>query len=191
MSQEMSQETPIINVRGSLVGLGPFLPEHAQTYFASYLQDPETVVYGQGTFTMKTPKFADNLDRENSVTFTVFELEGLKMIGESVLWEIDHRHGTAMFGITIGLKDYWGRGYGSEASRLVLDYGFRFLNLYNIGLITTSFNVRGLRAYQKIGFKEIGQRRGTVLLNGQRYDDIYMDLLASEFESPVPGWFSL
>src|SRR6266849_165993 len=52
----------------------------------------------------------------------------------------------------------------------VLDYGFRFLNLYNIALMTFSFNERAIRAYQKAGFKESGRRRGALLLNGQRYD---------------------
>ncbi len=188
-----SKPPPIINVRGTKVGLGPFLPEHQQIYTKVYLQDPEIAIYGNGTFllpavsNLETPKPASSKE----VIFTVFELEELTMIGESLLMDIDLLHGTATFGITIGNKAYWGKGYGTEASRLVLDYGFRFLNLHNIHLLTASFNTRAQRVYQKIGFKESGRRRGSILLNGQRYDDIYMDCLASEFESPTPGWYSL
>ncbi|HEX2913141.1 MAG TPA: GNAT family protein [Chloroflexia bacterium] len=190
MSQDSPTRSPILNVRGSKVGLGPFTQEYRQIYYMQYLQDPETAVHGSGNFRVIS-RVPEQQESNREVVFTVFELEGLTMIGESLLMEIDHQHQTASFGITIGNKDYWGKGYGSEASRLVLDYGFRFLNLYNISLITSSFNERAIRAYQKIGFKEIGRRRGAFLLGGQRYDDIYMDLLASDFEPPVPGWFSI
>lgn len=192
MSDDPQIKKPIINVRGEKVGLGPFLPEYQQIYQQVYKQDPETAIYGNGTFVLPPLSSLEGNTTEGSreVVFTVFELEKLTMIGESLLMEIDQQHGTALFGITIGNKDYWGKGYGTEAARLVLDYGFRFLNLYNIGLITTSFNTRAIRAYQKIGFKEFGRRRGALLLNRQRYDDVYMDCLADEFEPPVPGWFS-
>jgi RimJ/RimL family protein N-acetyltransferase len=189
----IGSKEPFINVRGTKVGLGPFLPAHHALYLES-LQDPEVSVYGNGSFEVRLPKPAAELhekSKDNEVVFTVFELEHLTMIGESILHEIDYRHGIATFGITIIRKDYWGQGYGTEATKLVLDYAFRFLNLYNIYLLTTSFNPRAVRAYQKAGFKEIGRRRGSLLVGGQRYDDIYMDCLASEFESPVPGWFSL
>ncbi|HEY6408043.1 MAG TPA: GNAT family protein, partial [Ktedonobacteraceae bacterium] len=131
------------------------------------------------------------LKDEKGVMFAIYDVETLTMIGETGLVEINHRDGTAMFGVNIGLKAYWGKGYGTEATRLVLDYGFRFLNLYNIALLTFSFNERAIRAYQKAGFKETGRRRGALLLNGQRYDHVAMDCLASEFVSPQPGWFTL
>lgn len=187
MTEQSQPRKPIINVRGTKVALGPFRPEQAEVYYMSYLQDPEISTYGNGTFKMRS-KLPNLEENGSSVIFTVYELEGLTMIGESLLMDIDYQHGTAMFGITIGNKAYWGQGYGTEASRLVLDYGFRYLNLYNIWLNTTSFNERALRTYRRIGFKEVGRRRGSLLVGGRRYDDIYLDILASEFEPPRPGW---
>lgn len=187
------KKPPIINVRGTKVGLGPFLPEHEE-YYLTYSQDTETAVLGSGTLDVRAPiSNPDNFkpSKPDRVVFTIFELENLTMIGESILHYIDHRHGLATFGISIGNKDYWGKGYGSEATQLVLDYGFRFLNLYNIELMTASFNQRAQKAYLKAGFKVSGKRSGSILLGGQRYDDIYMECLASEFEPPVPGWFTL
>lgn len=175
------------------MGLGPFLPEHEE-YYLTYSQDTETAVLGSGTLDVRAPiSNPDNFkpSKPDRVVFTIFELENLTMIGESILHYIDHRHGLATFGISIGNKDYWGKGYGSEATQLVLDYGFRFLNLYNIELMTASFNQRAQKAYLKAGFKVSGKRSGSILLGGQRYDDIYMECLASEFEPPVPGWFTL
>ncbi len=182
-----------INVRGQQVALGPFLQAHVSVY-AEWLQDPEIAILGQGTFTVRTPDaVADAFRRPDgdSVVFAVYALPDLTLIGETLLRDIDYRHGTAEFGITIGRKEFWGRGYGTEATRLVLDYGFRFLNLYNILLLTTTFNPRAQRAYAKAGFREIGRRQGSLLVQGQRYDDIYMECLAAGFTSPDPGWFAL
>ena len=182
-----------INVRGRQVALGPFLPAQIATY-AAWLQDPEVAILAQGTFTARTAEAVAEASRRpssDSVVFAVYALPDLTLIGETLLRDIDHRHGTAEFGITIGRKDYWGRGYGTEATRLVLDYGFRFLNLYNILLMTTNYNPRAQRAYAKAGFREIGRRQGSLLIQGHRYDDIYMECLATDFTSPDPGWFAL
>lgn len=181
---------PAINVRGKKVALGPYLLKHHEL-FLNFIQDPEVSIYGSGTFDVRVPVAdPDNFKNQtkDAVLFSIFELEKLDMIGHCALRGIDHRNGTATFGISIGRKEYWGKGYGTEATRLTLDYGFRFLNLYSIKLRTAGYNKRGQGAYLKAGFKEMGRRRGSILLNGQRYDDIYMDCIASEFEAPVPGW---
>jgi RimJ/RimL family protein N-acetyltransferase len=185
----------LINVRGSKVALGPYTQQHVELT-VGFKQDPETEIYGSGTFEATTlERETERFDKVSKdptrVLFAIYALEDLTFIGDTGLRRIDQRHGTATFGIGIGHKAYWSKGYGTEAAKLVLDYGFRFLNLYNIGLDTTSYNARAIRAYQKAGFKEIGRRRGAILLAGKRYDEVQMDCLASEFEAPQPGWFSL
>jgi RimJ/RimL family protein N-acetyltransferase len=156
---------PPLNVRGTLVALGPFLPAHARAY-ATWLQDPEIAVLGQGTFTARSPEAIIaglSTPPPTEVVFAVYALPELVLIGETLLQHIDVRHGTAEFGITLGRKDYWGRGYGTEATRPVLDYGFRFLNLHNILLLVTSYNPRAQRAYAKAGFRG---RRGKRIAHG-------------------------
>jgi RimJ/RimL family protein N-acetyltransferase len=189
-----SQKVAPINVRGTKVALGPFLPEYLENRLA-WLQDPEVSIYSNGTFRVPSREYEKQVNEQfrgdQGVLFAIYDVDTLTLIGEIGLSEINHGDGTAMFGINIGPKEYWNKGYGTEATKLVLDYGFRFLNLYNIALITFSFNERAIRAYQKAGFKENGRRRGALLLNGQRYDHVYMDCLANEFESPQPGWFTL
>jgi RimJ/RimL family protein N-acetyltransferase len=193
MSNEEKPKPPSINVRGAKVGLGPFLKEHVEDFY-NWIQDPEVGLYSDGTYTLP------NLEHEKEVfeqvgkegaNFAIYELEKLTLIGSCGLYQLDYRHGFGSFGITIGLKEFWSKGYGTEATKLVLEYGFRFLNLHNIDLSTVSFNRRGIRAYQKAGFKEIGRRRGAILIGGQRYDRVYMDCLSTEFEPPTPGWFTL
>ncbi|HZQ35151.1 MAG TPA: GNAT family protein, partial [Dehalococcoidia bacterium] len=92
---------------------------------------------------------------------------------------------TAEFVIFIGQRDEWGKGYGTETTRLLLDYGFTALGLHNVMLKAFSYNERGIRAYLRAGFKEIGRRREAHWFAGKPYDVVYMDCLAGEFQSPV------
>ncbi|HEY3280792.1 MAG TPA: GNAT family protein [Armatimonadota bacterium] len=121
----------------------------------------------------------------SSAHFTIFEAQGRRPVGNTGLSEIDHRNGTATFGILIGERDCWGQGYGTEATRLMLDYGFTALGLHNIDLRVFSYNQRAVRAYLRAGFQETGRRREAIRLAGVPYDVIYMDCLSTEFKSEV------
>ena len=65
--------------------------------------------------------------------------------------------------------------------KLILDFGFNYLNLHSIKLDLMEFNERALKCYQKCGFKEYGRRRKCKFINGKYYDSISMDILAEEF----------
>lgn len=85
-------------------------------------------------------------------------------------------------GIFIGEEENRSHGYGAEALKLLVEYGFRYLNLNNIMLTVKSFNERAIHCYKKVGFQEFGKRRKSYFLNGKYYDDVYMDILAEEFD---------
>ncbi len=123
--------------------------------------------------------------QERQVLFTIYERATMRPIGNTDLHSVDHLNRTAEFGIMIGEKDCWGKGYGTEATRLVLDYGFTGLGLHNVMLTTYSFNERAIRAYTRAGFRELGRRRQAIWRGSRAYDVVYMDCLASEFQSPV------
>jgi RimJ/RimL family protein N-acetyltransferase len=104
------------------------------------------------------------------------------LIGGIDLRDVDSIQRTAMLGIVIGEKEYWSKGYGTEAINLLLDYGFNILNLNNIMLEVFSYNPRAIKCYEGCGFKIIGKRRNSRFFAGKYYDDIYMDILANEFK---------
>jgi len=79
------------------------------------------------------------------------------------------------------------KGYGTEALSLLLDYGFKALNLHNIFLSVYSFNERAKKSYEKIGFKIIGIKREALLRDMERYDIILMDILPNEFYEKYKG----
>ena len=101
--------------------------------------------------------------------------------------DLDLQHGTAELGIIIGEADARGKGYGTEATRLLLDYAFTAVGLHNVMLRVYAFNLAGIRAYEKAGFHVIGRRRESHLMAGRRWDEIFMECLANDFQSPLLG----
>lgn len=183
-----------LSVRGSKVGLGPWLDEYLDSWVQA-IQDPQVSLYGDGTFMMGTREEEGEMfkltKKEGGVNFAIFALPEIKLIGLCGIYRVNKTWLNGHLGISIFDKEFWGKGYGTEAVRLTVDYAFRFLNLHTIQLNTSGFNARAMGAYRKAGFKEMGRWREAQVVAGKRYDEVYMDCLRSEFESPKPGWFDL
>ena len=115
--------------------------------------------------------------------YAIIKKENDVLIGNCSLMNIDYINKTAEFGIFIGEEENRNIGLGTESAKLLLEFGFRILNLNNIMLRVFSFNAGAIKAYIKAGLKEFGRRTGSQILNGKYYDEIYMEALANEFES--------
>lgn len=180
----------LVSFEGERVALGPYRRDLLPLYLR-WINDLEVTRTLGGNILPVTAEAeaawydtASKMD-ERHAPFTIYERATLRPVGNTDLREINHRHGTAEFGIMIGEKDYWGKGYGTEATALMLDYGFTILGLHNILLRVFSYNERGLHAYRRAGFKEIGRRREAHRFGGRAWDIVFMDCLATEFRSPV------
>ncbi|HMN28295.1 MAG TPA: GNAT family protein [Caldilineaceae bacterium] len=117
----------------------------------------------------------------NGPAFAI-EADG-QLIGQCALFQFDEVAHTAMLGIGIGDKSYWGRGYGGEAIRLLLDYAFRLRNLRRVWLSVNSTNERAFRAYRGGGFVEEGRLRQHVWSNGPYSDLACMGVRRTEWQS--------
>jgi RimJ/RimL family protein N-acetyltransferase len=113
--------------------------------------------------------------------YGIIENENNTLIGNVGLVSVNHIHKTAEVGIFIGRKEYWGKGYGTEALKLLIDYSFRILGIENIMLKVFDYNVRAKKCYEKVGFKVIGERRKAHYYNNERHNDIYMDIIKEDF----------
>ena len=102
------------------------------------------------------------------------------LIGNVGLMAIDNINRVATVGLFIGESENRGKGYGSEALRLILDFGFKTLNLHNIMLNVNSDNEQGIACYKKVGFNEFGRRKDAVYKNGKYIDLLYMEILDSD-----------
>lgn len=90
-------------------------------------------------------------------------------------------HADAFVGIGIGEPEFWGKGYGTDAMNLILRYAFIELNLQRVSLDVFEYNPRGIRSYEKAGFKVEGRVREMILREGRRFDVFYMGILRSEW----------
>jgi len=104
-----------------------------------------------------------------------------QLIGQCALFNHNAVNRTAELGITIGDRAYWGRGYGTEAIGLLIDYGFRHHNLHRIYLNVNGNNGRAIAVYKRCGFVEEGRLRAHVWSDGQYIDLIYMGILQHEW----------
>ncbi|WP_307480456.1 GNAT family N-acetyltransferase [Cytobacillus purgationiresistens] len=102
-------------------------------------------------------------------------------IGVVSLINIDAKNQNAECVIDIGEKEYWGKGYGGEALRLLLNYAFLELNLHRVALKVFSFNEKAVHLYKKLGFKQEGWSRENLYRYGKWHDVIHMGILKDEF----------
>ena len=168
---------------GDRIYLSPRHIEDAEK-FTEWLNDFETTNYtGRSGTLISLEEEKKYLEKNTTAeaSFAIVTRDNDKMIGTVSLENINHINRCAILGIFIGDKEYRSKGYGTEAIKLILEYGFKYLNLKNIKLDLISFNERALKCYKKCGFKEYGRRRKCVFVNGEYYDTIEMDILNEEF----------
>ncbi len=168
---------------GDRIYLSPRNPEDVEK-FTEWLNDFEVTDYTRRSGQIMSLEGERKYFQENAnaeATFAIVTLNDDKLIGTVGLEEIDHMNRIATLGIFIGDKEYRNNGYGTEAIRLLLDYGFNYMNLHTIKLEVMSFNERAFNCYKKCGFKETGKIRENTFINGKYYDTITMDILENEF----------
>jgi len=172
-------------VVGEKCYLSPMALEDAP-YFTEWLNDADVVM------NLNMMEQVINLETEQDLlkklsgdyNFAIVDLKTNKLIGSTGIMHVDLIHRKAEFGIFIGTKNFRDRGYGTEATKLMLDFAFNVLNLYHIHLGVFSFNTRAIKCYENAGFRTVGRLSKARQLAGERYDIVFMEILADEFESP-------
>lgn len=182
-------EAPIVTFAGELVALGP-LRREAIPQYVRWMNDFAVTRYlavqpRPTTLEQETAWFEQAATNEHERNFSITERASGRVVGNCGMFDVLLPHRRAEVGIVIGEPDARGKGYGTEAMRLLLDYAFTVVGMHSIMLMVYEFNPAARRCYENVGFREIGRRRESRWFNGRFWDEIYMDLLASEFESPV------
>lgn len=174
--------------RGTLVRLGWESPEVMAKAYVKWDHDSEFHRFADSAPAQlwsekKLKEFVEKNDEktDRNFRFAIRTLADDKLIGGIGLWLLPQTQNDAWLGIHIGEREYWGKGYGTDAMRLIVGYGFSELNLRRITLGLHSYNERALKSYQKVGFQLEGKVRGDGLRDGVRYDGFYMGILREEW----------
>jgi RimJ/RimL family protein N-acetyltransferase len=128
--------------------------------------------------------------RDDSAEFAVLETATGRLVGFGGLFDINPAGAASLF-VGIGVAQDRGRGWGSEATRLVCEYGFFFRSLFSIRVSVHAWNTPALRMYARLGFRDAGRLRGVNLMNNTRHDEILMDLLHHELTQHHTGPFQI
>jgi RimJ/RimL family protein N-acetyltransferase len=119
-------------------------------------------------------------DQADRLDLAVTDKATGECVGEAVLNQWDPGNESCNFRIYLGPRGR-GRGLGTEATRLIVGYGFEYLGLHRISLEVYAFNPRARRAYEKAGFRPEGVLRASLRYNGEWIDATVMSVLAPEW----------
>lgn len=171
---------------GDRLILRPITVADAAPMFAS-LSDKESMrlTGTQQTFTLaQVEQYCQKIvAAEDRADFAITLKGDPTYLGEAVLNEIDWLNRSASFRIALASEKLFGRGYGTEAIRLILAYGFQTLNLHRIELEVYDFNPRAQHVYEKVGFVHEGVRRDVLLWDGAYQNAIVMSILEDEYKN--------
>ena len=173
--------------RGEKIELGPVQREYLPKY-VEWLNDWEVSRFLKPgiprglTLEDEIAWFEQRGKDNSSLVFAILTLADNKLIGNCGLHHLDLKNRTAIFGIFIGDKDYWGKGYGTDSTRTLLRYAFEQLGLNRVELEVYDYNPRAVRAYEKAGFRRDGVRRQALYRDGEFHDIYLMGILRADWE---------
>ncbi len=116
-----------------------------------------------------------------ALAMAIHEAATDRLVGTCAFSQLDADNGSALYHITIGEKDVWGRGYGTEATQLMVDHAFGTLGLHRVALYVFEFNERAVRAYQRCGFVIEGRSRESIWRDGRWWDELGMSIIESDW----------
>ncbi len=141
------------------IWLFPWSKEETENWLKKTLQDKETLSLG------------------------VVEKTTEQLIGYAGIATMSRINRSGEYYLFLGEKESWGKGYGTEATQLIVQYGFTSLNLNRIMLTVSASNIGGIKVYTRAGFQREGVLRHALYRDGIYHDSIVMGLLRSEWEA--------
>ncbi len=136
---------------------GPMRPDEIERFFAARVLGPDTLA------------------------LAIHVRATDRLVGTCAFSQLDGDNGSALYHITLGEHDAWGRGYGTEATDLMLEHAFDHLGLHRISLTVFAFNERAVASYRKSGFVHEGTLRQAIRRDGSFWDEIQMAILEDEW----------
>lgn len=172
---------------GDLVRLSALDPEEVGTLLSRHSRDSEYFRLMESSPCLPVSRetaqkwIEKQVAEQQIINFAIRALADNRLLGDVGLGRPRWNHGDTFLGIGIGERDFWGKGYGSDAIRVMLRYAFAELNLRRVSLGVYEYNSRAVRCYEKVGFRHEGRIRQYMSREGRRWDLIYMGILKEEW----------
>lgn len=174
-------------INGSLVKLKPLSIKDSDL-FSTWVRDREVTKYSLSKWLKKYSKnqikewLQSIINNKKSVNFGIVEKYSNNLIGYAGIANLNKKYKSGEYFIFIGNKSAWGKGYGTEVTKLIVEHGFKRLKLHRIQLTVSEPNIAGIKAYLKAGFKQEGIMRDAVMRDGKYHNKIIMSMLEDEWK---------
>lgn len=180
-------EKSLVFLKGARIVLRPALREDIPL-FLRWINNPD-VRYFLGSYLpmweADEEAWVENLSKRKADNIVLLLSVDGHPIGNMGLHQIDWKNRTATTGALIGEKEYWGKGYGSEAKMLLLNYAFNTLNLRKINSSVIEFNPRSYHYSLKCGYEEEGRLKRQIFQNGRYWDEVQLAVFKKDWQ---PIW---
>ena len=180
------RDVPLLH--GSRVRLEPLTTAVLDDYVRG-LQDPEVIRLTGTHATFARDDVATWLrtrqDHHDRADWAIVRAQDGAFLGEAVISDLDPDNASASYRIWLNGQDVFGRGYGTEATRLVVDYALDEVGLHRLSLEVYDHNPRARRVYEKCGFQAEGRLRDALMWEGRRYDTLLMAVLRTDARPPT------
>ena len=174
---------------GTRVTLGPFSEEQAGLYL-QWVNQSDTARFVTRCLPVTGLEhrrwYESCLARSDAVFFSVTCNQTQRYVGNVWLWGIHPQHRSAELRILIGDSTVQGKGYGTEACRMLIDFAFRHLNLNKVFLYVLGSNPAARRTFEKAGFREEGKLSQEYFLDGAYQDGYRMAILRRDWTQAEP-----
>jgi len=168
-------------LKGEKVILRPIKLSDARR-FVKWLDDPQVNKFTtlQKISLKEEIAWIENLAKSKDINFAIDTKEKVHIGSIGLHLKLKNRN--AVYGILIGDKKYWGGGYGTDATKLILQYGFNKLKLHKITLNVYSYNPRAINLYLDMGFELEGIKKEQIFYQGKFYTEFSMGLLSKKWK---------
>jgi RimJ/RimL family protein N-acetyltransferase len=168
---------------GDRVRLEPLGPDVLDAYWAA-LNEPEgrrlTGTHAEFTLEQTERWLRTRAEQHERADWAATSLADGSYLGEAVLNDLDPDNETCGFRIALAGPHVYGRGFGTEITRLVVGHALDTVGLHRLELQVYAFNPRAQRVYEKCGFRVEGRRRDALLWDGERIDVLDMAILRTD-----------
>ncbi len=178
--------------KGDLVRLSAFDHEEIGKAYTNWNRDTELQrLFNSGAANVYSTKvstaFFEKMIKDDAPEnhfFSIRALEDNRLLGDINLDVVNNWMGrNAFVGLGIGNREDWGKGYGTDAMKIMLRFAFTEINLNRVTLTVFEYNPRAIRSYEKAGFQYEGRMRGALLKDGKRWDMLFMGILRDNWNS--------
>lgn len=159
----------------------------ANDYY-KWVKDKEVILYSLGRWLKPHTKkqiqewLQETINDKSVLNLGIVEKETNKLIGHAGISSLSKTNNSGEYFILIGDRNSWGKGYGTEVTKLVVGYGFKVLKLHRIMLTVSDVNIGAVKVYEKSGFIKEGIMRDASFRNGKYHNKIVMSILDDEWK---------